>query len=144
MYAVNQLLTNLAAAINPPENAPVSWRVFAEYAQQDVSLSNSLIAVLHATAIDPLLDDNFTFTVSAEFAISAQLGDLDFATFEAQVMDFYREFFEALKTQNRQNVLNNNGDIVGALLGYNLAGVDFDTDGNYYTAAIPCTLYLQA
>ena len=83
MYAVNQLLTNLASAINPPENAPVSWRVFAEYAQQDVTLSNSLIAVLHATAIDPLLDDNFTFTISAEFAISAQLGDLDFPTFES-------------------------------------------------------------
>lgn len=83
MYAVNQLLTNLAAEITPPENSPVSWRVFAEYAQQDVSLSNSLVAVLHATAIDPLLDDNFTFTISAEFAISAQLGDIDFSTFEA-------------------------------------------------------------
>ena len=83
MYAVNQLLTNLASAITPPKDSPVSWRVFAEYAQNDVSLSNSLIAVLHATAIDPLLDDNFTFTVSAEFAISAQLGDLDFASFES-------------------------------------------------------------
>lgn len=109
-----------------------------------MTLSNSLLAVLHATAIDPLLDDNFTFTISAEFAISAQLGDMDFATFEAQTMHFYHSFFEALKAQNKKNVLNNNGDIVGSLLGYNLAAVDFETDGNYYTAAIPCTLYLQA
>ena len=59
-------------------------------------------------------------------------------------MDFYRAFYEALKAQNKQSVQNNNGDIVGALLGYSLAGVDFEADGNYYTAAIPCTLYLQA
>lgn len=109
-----------------------------------MTLSNSLLGVLHATAIDPLLEDNFTFTISAEFAISAQLGDMDFATFEAQVMHFYCTFFEALKAQNKKNVLNNNGDIVGTLLGYNLAAVDFETDGNYYTAVIPVTLYLQA
>lgn len=144
MYSVNYLLKTLAKSITPPENRPIEWKIFAEYQHDDVILSNSFLAVLHSTAIDQLLDDNFTFTINAEFAISAQLGDVDFATFEGQVMSLYRAFLDTLKAYNKQDITNEAGDIVGTLLGYNLAAAEFDTDGNYYTAAIPCTLYLQA
>lgn len=144
MYSVNYLLKALAKDITPPADRPIDWRIVAEFQNEEVTLSNTFLAVLHATAIDPLVDDNFTFTVNAEFAISVQFGDIDFASFESQVMALYRSFLGALKAHNRQDFTNNAGDIVGTLLGYNLAAAEFNTDGNYYTAAIPVTLYLQA
>ena len=83
MYSVNYLLKALAKDITPPADSPIDWRIVAEFEQDEVTLSNTFLAVLHATAIDPLVDDNFTFTVNAEFAISVQFGDIDFAIFEA-------------------------------------------------------------
>ena len=144
MYSVNYLLKTLAKAITPPKDSPIDWKIFGEFEHDDVTLSNSLVAVLHSTVIDPILDDNFTFTINAEFAISAQLGDVDFSTFEAQVMSLYRAFLDVLKAYNKNDITNEAGDIVGTLLGYNLAAAEFGTDGNYYTASIPATLYLQA
>lgn len=144
MYSANHLLKTLAKAITPPENSPIDWKIFGEFEHDDVTLGNSFLAVLHSTAIDPLIDENFTFTINAEFAISAQLGDIDFSTFEGQVMSLYRSFLDVLKAYNKQDITNEAGDVVGTLLGYNLAAAEFGTDGNYFTASIPATLYLQA
>lgn len=145
MYSVNQVLKQLAKQVQQPADSPIEWKIFAEFeATDEVEFDKSCVAVLNATAIEPILESNFTFSVSAEFSISVSFGDIDFTTFEADVAKLYKNFYQVLKQNNKQDIKNDNGEVVATLLGFELAATNFEADGVYFSATIPVTLYVQA
>lgn len=145
MYSINQVLKQLAKQINQPEDSPIEWKIFAEFqGTDDTEFDKSCVAVLNATDIEQIVDSNFTFSVSSEFMISVSFGDIDFAAFEADVQKFYKNFYKVLKNNNKQDIVNDNGEVVATLLGYELGAAKFEADSVYFTATIPVTLYVQA
>lgn len=138
MTTNTDLLNELATQIPYDPSAELEWIIRGELGSDEVEHDKSLIAVLHLTGQNEVVQGNFTMSLDCSLSGQAIIGTATLSELKNEVEKLYNAVAVWLRDLHYKEVLE-----VVLIEGKLNGSLESGVDGLYYTFTIPITLIVQ-